>query len=383
MPARKPNGSPEASDPTSARRVFFLRPTLGTGGADSVTLTLLRHLDRRLFQPSLVLLRKGGQRLPDVPNDIRVFDLAARNLLTGAAPLRRLLSQEKPDILMSTSSGTNITAALAAGGNGPRLVLSERNGLVRDQPLYKLAPLLFLKRVLYGRADCVTAVSRGVARDLERRLRLEEDSVVVVHNPIVSPALDPEADSDPGEPWFREKETPVILAAGRLVHAKGFDVLLDAIAQTRTTLDCRLILLGDGPLRASLEKQIHRLGLSDSVKMPGFVNNPAAYMRRSSVFVLSSRFEGLPGVLIQAMACGTPVIATDCPYGPAEIIEHGSNGMLTEDENASALSTTLSNLLCDPGKRRQLSDLAVRSSQRFTLEAVLPNYVRALAPDIP
>ncbi len=361
------------------KRLFIVRPSLTTGGADRVTVTLLRELDRERFEITLVLLHERGELLAEVPADVRVAGLGGGNIVTGALALRRLVARESPDIVFSTSSGTNVTAALALGRSRVRLVLSERNGLVRDQPRHKLALLLAAKRLLYRRADCVTAVSRGVAADLERRLGLDPRRIATVYNPISIPEEGAAGSAPPSERL--DGSVPVILAAGRLVHAKGFDVLLRALAIARQRTPCRLIILGEGPLRESLRELALELGVAEHLSMPGFVTDPFSYMRGAAVFALSSRFEGLPGALIQAMACGAAVVATDCPFGPNEIVTHEKDGMLVPPESPEPLAQALAQLLEEPGRRRELGQAARRSARRFSVETTMPYYLDALDPE--
>ncbi len=364
------------------RSLFVVRPSLSVGGADRVTVTLLRHLDRSRFSPTLVLLASGGQLMPELPGDVEVVDLEAVNLLAGVLPLARLLRKRRPDIALSTSSGTNLTLALAAGrahSGRPRIVLSERNGLVRDQPFYKRWILLAAKRWLYRRADCVTAVSAGVGQDLGRRLGLPPDHVRVVYNPIVTPELELDALAPVEEPWF-DGPDPVLVAGGRLVHAKGFDRLLLAFASLRQSQACRLLILGEGPLRVELERQAAELGIAPDVRLAGFRPNPYPYLHRATAFVLSSRFEGLPGILIQAMACGTAVVAADCPFGPREILTQGKDGILVPHDDPAALVDAMTRVVSDADLRRRLGEAARSSARRFHLDAILPNYVNALDP---
>lgn len=364
----------------TARRLFIVRPTLGAGGADRVTLTLLKHLEQTRFTPTLVLIRRQGELLDELPDDVEIVSLDAGGIFSAARPLRKLIRQRRPDIVFSTSSGTNVTAALATPRPGPRLVLSERNGLLRDQDPLKKWVLFAAKRLLYPRADCVTAVSRGVAKDLERRLRLHADRLRVVYNPVLTSEIDELALRPVDDPWLASGP-PVLVAAGRLQPAKGFDLLLAAVAELRRTLDCRLIILGEGPLRPVLERQARELGLDEAVRLPGFVANPYAYMSRATAFVLSSHFEGLPGVLIQAMACGAPVVATRCPFGPEEIIEDGVDGMLVPTDSVAELTAGIRTLLTDEPLRARLGAAARESVQRFQLREIMPNYVSALDPE--
>ncbi len=363
--------------------IFLVRPTMAAGGADRVTLTLLRELDRDLFSPTLVLMRREGPLLPGVPTDVPICSLDGHSLWTAWWLLARLLRRQQPEILFSTSSGANVMAALASllTPGRRRLVLSERSILARRTRLKSIV-MTRLKRWLYPRADCITAVSLGVKRDLLRRLRLPEERVQVVYNPVLTADLTGRAAEAPSHPWFAEAP-PVVLAAGRQVAAKGFDCLLDAFARIRRHREARLLILGEGPLRPDLEAQITHLDLEDRVSLPGFDPNPLACMARCTLFVLSSRREGLPGALIQAMACGAPAIATDCSAGPAEIISHGDSGLLVPVDDPAVLAASIEQLLGNPGARAAMALRGRQAVQRFAVEAVLPAYTRALLGDEP
>ncbi len=369
-PAAEPAGRPW--------RVLFARPTLTEGGADRVTITLLRHLDRARFAPSLVLMRASGPLLAEVPADVPVHELGASSLWTAWRPLARRLRRERPDVLFSTCSGMNLPAAVAARRvGGQRLVLSERNGLVRDQPIWKRVVSLACKRALYPRADLVTAVSEGVRRDLVARLALPPERVRTVYSPLVTPELLAAAAAAPADPWLADGAPPLLVAAGRLVPAKDFATLLRAFALLRERLPARLVVLGEGAQRGGLERLAEELGCRRHVRLPGFLANPFPYMARATAFVLSSRYEGLPGVLIQAMACGAPVVATDCPFGPREIVEDGVSGLLVPVGEAAALAAAMERLLAQPGLRATLADRARQAAARFTVERVLPLYAAA------
>ncbi len=356
----------------------IVRPTLGQGGADRVTLTLLHNLDRRQFRPSLVLMRAEGELLDEVPEGVPVYDLASRSLWTAWWPLARHLRRASPRVLLSTSGGANLIAVLARrlSGRQMRLVLSERNVLYRDQGRFKCWLLACLKRWLYPLADRVTAVSEGVRRDLLDRLRLPAQRVTVVYNPVVTPEIEALAAAEPPHQWFA-RGLPVILGVGRLVPAKGFDVLIDVFAQLQSRR-AKLVLLGEGPEREALGRQVRTMGLEDRVWFPGFDPNPFRYMAGCTVFVLPSRFEGLPGVLIQAMACGAAAVATDCPAGPAEILEDGVTGFLVPVDDRAAMVARIDRLMNDADLRNRVGRSAQRAAQRFSLRATLGGYLDAL-----
>lgn len=361
-------------------KIFFVRPTLGQGGADRVTLTLLQSLDRARFDLTLVLVQHKGELLPELPDDVSITALNAPNVLAAALPLLRFVREQRPDVLFSTSSGTNVAAVIAHLGAGRpgRLVLSERNVLFHGKITWKKRLMTWLKRQLYTKADRVTAVSEGVKADLVATLGLSPELVSVVYNPIVTASMATQARELPAEPWFHEGQPPVILGVGRLVDEKDFPTLLRAFARVRATHPARLIILGEGPRREMLEELVGILGLTNDVRMPGFVHNPFQYMARCAAFVLSSRFEGLPGALIQAMACGAPVVSTNCPSGPAEIITDGVDGFLVPVGDADAIAARLTQLLTDTSLRQRFSIEAHVSAQRFDGPTVLRRYEAVL-----
>lgn len=360
-------------------KLLIVRPTLGYGGADRVTLTLLQAFDRDRFELGLALVRREGEYLEDVPRDVTIHSLEAARVATSLAPFVRLLRRERPAILFSTASGTNALAVLGrAFSRVPcRVVLSERNVLLHGRVTSKKELMLELKRRLYTRADAITAVSEGVRDDLVKRLGLARERICVVGNPVVTEDLLELAQEPVAHEWFQES-TPVILGAGRLVEEKDFATLLRAFAIVCGKRAARLMILGEGPLRAELIQLVQQLGLENTVRMPGFDKNPFKYMARCAAFVLSSRYEGLPGVLIQAMACGAPVISTDCPAGPAEIITPNVDGVLVPVGDANSMSAAILGLLDDRRRAEEMGRRARQSVERFRTELVVANYTRVL-----
>jgi glycosyltransferase involved in cell wall biosynthesis len=390
VPSREPERKREGTSSAVAKgvkKVLLFRPTMGEGGADRVTITLLRHLDREAFQPSLVLVKLDGVLLDQVPEDVRVIDLGASRLRFSWLRLASILRCERPDILLSTSSGGNLVAALAHAlvpDPNRGLVLSERNtfSAVRRERRSRWLPVVAVTRRLYQRANRIIAVSEGVARDLVESLDLPEDLVTAIHNPVVDEDLYELAEEPVDHPWL-EGEQPVLLSVGRLVPQKDYTVLLRAFSRIRKTRPIRLIVLGEGTERRRLERYAQRLGIRDDVDFSGFVKNPFPFMRRCTVYVLSSRFEGLPGALIQAMACGAPVISTDCPSGPSEIVDSGYNGFLVPVGDDERLAARIERLLDNPELRRSFSEAGRRAVAEFEVTPMIRHYEEALLSSIP
>lgn len=385
----RPSAEPtvmEASEadkaPVMAKKVLLFRPTLGEGGADRVTITLLRHLDRQTVRPSLVLVKRDGTLIDEIPKDIPVIDLGASRLRFSWLRLASVLRREKPDVLFSTSSGGNLVAALAhriAFDPNRRLVLSERNTFsqVRREKRAPWLPVVAMTRRFYSRADRIIAVSEGVAKDLIQTLALPEGLVTAIHNPVVDEELYELSEQPVDHPWVQQG-TPIVLAVGRLVPQKDYPLLLRAFARIRERRRVRLIVLGEGESRRSLERLAERLGVRDDVDFAGFKKNPFTYMRNCTVFVLSSRFEGLPGALIQAMACGAPVISTNCPSGPAEIISEGSSGFLVPVGDENRLTEALERLLDDESLRRAFSEAGRKAASAFAVDSMVRHYEEEL-----
>jgi glycosyltransferase involved in cell wall biosynthesis len=350
------NGGVTAARPAPARVAVFLQDLYG-GGAERVMLTLAAGLSARGVQVDLVLIRREGAYAAEIPDGMRVVELGTGRMVQSIAALTRYLWRARPDAMLTALVHVNVGALLAAAAapRRTRVVVTEHNQISRNYANLgsrTLKAAYALVRHLYPRAAAVVAVSSGVADDLSRFSGIGRDRIRVIHNPIVTPDLASRAAEAPDDPrlapWFREGEPPVFVGVGRLSAQKDFGTLLRAFAQLRAGRPARLVVLGEGEERGALEKLAADLGIAEDVRLPGFVSNPYAYMAHADGFVLSSRFEGLPTVLVEAMACGTPVAATDCPSGPREILEEGRLGPLAPVGDAEALSRAMTDLLERP-----------------------------------
>ncbi|CUU35553.1 Glycosyltransferase involved in cell wall bisynthesis [Armatimonadetes bacterium GXS] len=336
-------------------RIVFFMPHLRGGGAERVAVNLARAFTERGHRAQMALSQAEGPYLKDLPPSVRVIDLRAPRTLSAIPRFALHLRQERPDAILAFMLYHNLGALFARWlARAPaRVVLTEHNTLTLSQqddpnPIARWMPTLM--RWFYPMSDAIVAVSQGVAQDLARYTGIPIEQIRVVYNPVITPLLYRLRDEPTAHPWLEDPSVPVVLAVGRLTRQKGFDILLDAFHRVAQVRPARLLILGEGEDRPLLEAKIARLGLQSVVQMPGFVQNPYAFMRRASVFVLSSRWEGLPTVLIEALACGCPVVSTDCPSGPREILGNGRYGHLVPVGDVDALANAILEVLSGGGK---------------------------------
>lgn len=365
------------TDTRPPRLVVFL-PSLAGGGAERAVTLVANGLAQRGVEVELVLAEATGPYLDIVLPTVRVVDLGARSLPQALPRLARRLRASQPDALLAAMSHANVVAALAhrLAQSRARLVLSERahiSSLLGEYRGLRMRATSALMRFTYPWADRVIAVSRGVAEDLPRHVRVQPGRIAAVYNPVIDEHLRRQAEEPPRHPWLADPAIPVVLAAGRLVPQKDFHTLLRAFMRVRQQRPLRLVILGEGELREELVALARQLAIADDVALPGFDANPFAAMRHARVFVLSSRYEGLPGVLIQAMACGARVVSTDCPSGPREILEDGRWGALVPVGDAEALARAIQFALDDPSP----PDVGARAAD-FSVEQAVAGYAAAL-----
>jgi glycosyltransferase involved in cell wall biosynthesis len=362
----------------TAKIALFI-PSLMPGGVQRVMLNLSHGLIEHGYRVDMVLVKAHGLLLGQVPQGVRVVDLNATSVLASLPALWRYLRREKPAAVLSAQPHCNLAAIWARmlSGTHPRLVVSEHNTLSNSlshthQNKDKLFPRLM--RIFYPAADAIVAVSKGVAEDVRNATGLPGDKFHVIYNPIVFLGLESMAAAPLEHPWFAKGQPPVILNAGRLAAQKDQATLINAFALLRARRSARLVLLGEGEKRAELEALAAQLGITESTAFLGFDENPFKYMARCAVFVLSSRWEGFGNVLVEAMTCGAQVVSTDCPSGPAEILENGKFGRLAPPGDAAALAAAIESALDNP-----LPVKLIRArADAFSIEAATEKYLRLL-----
>jgi glycosyltransferase involved in cell wall biosynthesis len=351
-------------------------PSLDGGGAQRVVSTLVNAMADDKLRVDLVLAKAVGPFFDEIHEGVRVVDLSASRVSSSLPNLVRYLRRERPFALLSSLNYVNVIALLARAiaRVETRVVVCEHNTLSHSHPDGLHAWVLRrLMRAFYPRADAVVAVSHGVADDLSKAIKLERGKIRVIYNPVVRPEIMLRAHEPVDHPWFQQGMPPVLLGIGRLEEQKDFTNLIRAFKILQTTRDARLVILGEGALRSHLEALIGKLGLSKNVLLPGFVANPYSFLSKAAVFVLSSRWEGLPTVLIEAMACGVPVVATDCPSGPSEILEDGRWGRLVPVGDSVALAGAIRETLDEhdrPDVRSRASEFEVQHAVMHYLDVL-------------
>ena len=400
-------------------RIGIVLPDLAGGGAERVVLTLAGALLERGYPVDLILQSLRGSYRRPIPDGIRIYyrrrkrttdpDLLAycrerriemrplainlmdtcsawlflQRLRIGcplnlgrirkASAIARYLREAPPQLLFAHLPVANCAAILGAEVARACIpVMASVHSNVDMNDGYK-GPNMAVARSTSPRADAVVAVSQGVARTVIDTLGVDARKTHVIYNPAVTPDIDELAQLQPDHPWFSEGGPPVILGAGRLVPEKDFPTLIDAFRRIRASRPCRLVILGEGPLRPELEARIAGLGLDNWVSLPGWVENPFAFMARAALFVLSSRHEGFGNVLVEALACGCPAVSTDCPDGPSEILEDPT--LLAPVGDPEALAQVMLRTLDRPVDKATLR----ASAARFSVEGAIDGYETLIA----
>jgi glycosyltransferase involved in cell wall biosynthesis len=336
------------------KRLAIYLPTLVGGGAERALLNLAVGFTSRGYPVDFVLAQCEGAFMSQFPESVRLVELNSLHVRAGRSiislpALVHYIRKERPAALI-TGLHANVIAIWARriAGVPLCLMITEQNTFsLQNQmlPIGYRRLMLSLVTQNYPKADVIAAVSEGVADDLFYSARIPQDRIQVIHNPIVTPELAIKVKEGINHPWFQPGEPPVILSVGRLTSQKDFPLLIKAFARVQQSLSARLLILGEGPERIALEALVKQLGLEDVVSLPGFVSNPYPFMAHASLFVLPSRWEGLPTVLVEALYCGVPTVATNCPSGPREILRDGKYGKLVPmgdvDSMAEAILATL------------------------------------------
>ncbi|MGV7227613.1 MAG: glycosyltransferase [Nitrospirales bacterium] len=392
------------------RHLALFIPSLAGGGVAKFILNLAKSFASRGHKIDLLLCRVAGPYLDQIPAGVTIVQLQASSgwrgrlsalaadykdlrelmlpiLFPVKAPkpvnflpdLVRYLQCEKPDALFSAKTPCNLVALWAKrlAGVSTRLVVSERSSLspiVQNKKEWRWRFVPPIMGRVYPLADGIVSVSNGVGDDVSLLTGIPRERITTIYNPIMANEISEKSHSPLDHPWFVPNATPVILSVGRLVPQKDLPCLLRAFRQVRSSRKVRLVILGEGRLRGELEALATTLGISQDVSMPGFTENPYAFMARASVLTLSSAWEGFGNVIAEALACGCPVVSTDCPSGPAEVLKNGAYGTLVPVGNDKALADAILTVLDKPPDPDRLRSRA----SEFDLDTISEAYLQLL-----
>lgn len=359
--------------------VCIYLPNLSGGGAEHVAVRIANELAAQGNQVDLVLAQFKGAYSNEINVKVNVIDFKCSNRHSTIKSLPRLikyLKKHKPDVLFSTLFRANIIAALAIklAGTNTKLIVRHPNMLYpegdHDLSFYskisKKAAIWAAKQ-----ADILVLTSSAMKNELLEYADFKESKIKIISNPVPIDEIQSKAEELSDHEWLDNKKVPVILAVGRLNYQKNFENLIQAFAEIRKQKEGRLVILGEGEERANLEALVKELNIQEFVSMPGFSSNPYSFMSRCDVFVLPSRWEGFPNVLVEAMACGAQVIATDCPGGSAEILENGKYGQLVEVDDIFGLFTAIEKVL-----DKSFCTTASVKCNEFHISKVLSSYLQ-------
>lgn len=368
-------------------KILFVVPMLTGGGVERALSTLLSHLNTKKFDMFLLFGRKKGVYLDTRLQQIPTFHLQSKGEGLFALPkeiwtIANIIRREKPRIVFSFLTRANLIVILATKLSRVKtsVIVSERSTLSKVLKA-RHGVRSFIQRcgvkVLYRYANYITTVSAGVKDDLIKNFGVTADKVITIHNPIDLEQISRLSSEEVDHPWFLNK-TPLIITVGQLIPEKGHVYLLKAFVRVRRVIPCKLVILGKGTEKEYLEELAKALGVWDDVAFLGFQKNPFKYVARANVFVLSSFFEGFPNSLVEAMACGTPVIATRCSSGPEEIITDNLNGILVPVADEKTLADAILEILKDNELRERLSRQGKKRAKDFELEKKIKEYEEIL-----
>ena len=363
------------------KKILFVIPSLAGGGAERLLVLLAKYLDRNRFRLVFVVFNTENAHQPDWSSDAPVICLNKKNRFDFFYLIwsfSRIIKQEEPSLIFSFLTYTNYLTVLARDLANSRipLFLSEHSNLkwsLKNQKFKGIKKILI--RSLYPKATGIISVSKGVKENLITGYKVPENKCFVIYNMVDIERIRKVANEEISHPWFKEN-IPIIIACGRLTAPKNYPLLLEAMSLILKKNNARLLILGEGEERSRLEKYARELGISRNIAFLGFRTNPFKYISRAKVFVLSSLWEGFGDVIIEAMACGVPVISTRCPSGPDEIITNGINGLLVPVGDVDALAEAILRLLKDEVLRRRLAEAGRRRAEDFRVEKMVVEYER-------
>ncbi len=363
--------------------IAFFLPSLEPGGTERNVVNLVNNIDRKKYRVSLVLGKAEGDFIKEIRRDIPIINVNAPYSVGLLFKLIPYLKKQKPDIFISAFPRINIISITAKV-----FARVETKIIITEHSVFSMLPIIaktfwrgffarfFMPSIcnrLYPKAEAIICVSKGIASDMLKTVN-QTLKTKVIYNPVITNNLYQLVQEPIDHPWFSDVKIPVIVAVGRLVTCKDYPTLFKAFDLVLKTRPARLVILGQGPQKETLMQLAGHMGLSQNIAFLGFQQNPFKYMARASVFVLSSLQEGFGNVIIEAMACGVPVVSTNCPTGPGEIIEHMKNGILVPVNNEESMAAAILKILRDPLLAKKFSEKGKKRAEFFSVKKSVEEY---------
>lgn len=358
------------------RKVTLLLPSARGGGAERVMIQIANHLARKGYIVELVLVKAEGPFLGEICTQVKVVDLQSQRTFYALPRLAKHIDIEKPDVILSALTHVNIAALIAKlwAGSGVKLIVTEHSN--PKKALFsglKSSFLRLLVKLLYKKADWVVCVSDGIRSTFMQYMKVPKEKLITIYNPLNFDQIHSKMCEPISHPWVSDSSIRLLLAVGRLTKAKDYPTLLKAFARLDPKFNAHLVILGEGEDRRDLEHLASELGISRHVQFFGFNENPYAWMKACDVFVMSSTWEGLPGSLMEALACNAQIVSTDCETGPREVLEGGIWGYLTKVGDPVELCRTIERALTS-----QRTTIPPSATDRFRPEVVIGRYERLI-----
>lgn len=358
-------------------KIALYIPNLNTGGAEKVFVNLANSFCSKGYNVDILLTNEEGDFLKELNPKIKVIELSSKRVLLDFFKLSRYMKAEKPDVLMSALNHCNVLAALSSvvfNFNDKTFITIHSNlsETFKESGYFNSILTKLFMSLTFRYVSGAICVSQGVKKDFTSLFPQMEKKTTYIYNPFDIKLIEQKAKLPSSHPWLRkDRSFKTIISSGRLIKAKDFTTLIQAFALVKDSKNVRLIILGDGPLRNELQTLIEKLNLSSFVDLHGFVENPFALISKSNLFVSSSMREGFSNVILEAMICKTPIVATDCPSGPSEILEDGKWGRLVPINNpeklANAILYTFNNMDSTPSYANRL--------EYFTTNIISDKYI--------
>ena len=363
------------------RKVCFVLPSLNGGGAERAAVQILNGLDEARWDRSLFLFAREGPYLSEVEPGIAIRSADTSSRWGRWQALRAQIAGDRPEIVMAFLSFFTVLAAARFGSAGSKVIFNLQtpmSAFLDDADYHwrksgRKTAFSAATRIGYAAADLIVATSNGVARDLTASFAIDPSSIRVLPNPVDLDRVRQSAAESIDESVLPKGDGPLIVAAGRLAEAKNYPLMIDAFAALRAQVPARLCILGQGELETALRQMIAARGLEQHIRLAGFQPNPWKFVARADLFLLTSKYEGFGNVLIEAMACGVPVVATASP-GTRDIVNNNVNGILVDAHTPQAIASAVASVLQSPDRRRAMSAAARASADRFGVAEIVAKY---------